>query len=186
VEEPALDAQLRVQPPGARDRLRHRGRLDVLRPQGRSWPSAPSPNGATPSGSWSSCLRHRRGYTLLPGPQIARQDLRSDLPNADLLKTFPIEGWRLALGELLAPTAILTSILWVTILVAATIARRPRQEIEWLTPSVRATAALCLALAAPFLCLIQLIVPNTVMVLMPAGTSRRAPAGPASRCSASA
>jgi hypothetical protein len=117
-------------------------------------------------------------YTLLLGPQIARQDLRSDLPNADLLKTFPIEGWRLALGELLAPTAILTSILWVTIIVAAT-ALDPGRRIEWLTPSVRATAALCLAITAPFLCLIQLIVPNTVMILMPAWyqTSRSRGAG---------
>jgi ABC-2 type transport system permease protein len=106
-------------------------------------------------------------YTLLLGPQIARQDLRSDLPNADLLKTFPIEGWRLALGELLAPTAILTSILWVTIIVAAT-ALDPGRKIGWLTPPVRGTVALCLALVAPLLCMIQLIVPNTVMILMPA------------------
>ncbi len=117
-------------------------------------------------------------YTLLLGPQIARQDLRSDLPNADLLKTFPMEGWRLALGELLAPTAILTSILWVTIIVAAA-ALDPGRRMAWLTPSVRATAALCLALVAPPLCLIQLVVPNMVMILMPAWyqTSRARGAG---------
>ena len=56
------------------------------------------------------------GYTIIVGPQLARQDLRSDLPNADILKTYPIEGWRLALGELLAPTAILTAVLWVELL----------------------------------------------------------------------
>ncbi len=107
------------------------------------------------------------GYTLILGPQIARQDLRNDLPNADLLKTFPIEGWRLALGELLAPTAILTAIIWVTILAAAA-AFDPDGKIAWLTSAVRATVVTCLAIAAPILCMIQLIVPNTVMVLMPA------------------
>jgi ABC-2 type transport system permease protein len=107
------------------------------------------------------------GYTLILGPQIARQDLRNDLPNADLLKTYPMEGWRLALGELLAPTAILTAIIWVTILAAAA-AFNPGDKVEWLTPAVRATGVACLGLAAPLLCMIQLIVPNTVMVLMPA------------------
>jgi hypothetical protein len=107
------------------------------------------------------------GYTLVLGPQIARQDLRNDLPNADLLKTFPMEGWRLALGELLAPTAILTSIIWVTIIAAAS-AFDSGNKLEWLTPSVRGTVVACLGLAAPLLCMIQLIVPNTVMILMPA------------------
>jgi len=106
-------------------------------------------------------------YTVLLGPQIARQDLRGDLANADILKTYPVEGWRIALGELLAPTFILTLILWLTI-VAAAAAVDPLGKIGWLTPGVRLTGALCLAIAAPLLCLIQLIVPNTAMVLFPA------------------
>jgi hypothetical protein len=106
-------------------------------------------------------------YTLVLGPQIARQDLRNDLPNADLLKTFPMEGWRLAMGELLAPTAILTAIIWVAILAAAAVFD-PGNKFPWLTPAVRMTVVLCLGLAAPLLCMIQLIVPNTVMILMPA------------------
>lgn len=107
------------------------------------------------------------GYTLILGPQIARQDLRNDLPNADLLKTYPMEGWRLALGELLAPTAILTVIVWVTIIAAAA-AFDSSGKVAWLTSAVRATLVACLGVAAPILCMIQLIVPNTVMVLMPA------------------
>jgi len=106
-------------------------------------------------------------YTLILGPQIARQDLRNDLPNADLLKTYPMQGWRLALGELLAPTAILTVVLWVAILAAAA-AFDSEGNLAWLTSSVRATLVACVALAAPIVCMIQLIVPNTVMVLLPA------------------
>ena len=105
-------------------------------------------------------------YTLLLGPQMARQDLRNDLPNADILKTYPLEGWRLAFGELLAPTAVLTLILWISILVSA-FAIDTRGTIEWLTPGVRVTVAVCMGLAAPFLCFIQLLVPNSIMVLMP-------------------
>jgi hypothetical protein len=105
-------------------------------------------------------------YTLLAGPQIARQDLRNDLPNMDILKTYPIEGWRMALGELLAPTAVLSLVLWICIAVC-TFAVDPQGERPWLTPAVRATAALCLGLAAPVLCLILLIVPNSFMLLLP-------------------
>lgn len=106
------------------------------------------------------------GYTVMLGPQIVRQDLRSDLPNIDLLKTYPIEGWRLALGELLAPALILSVVLWCTI-VAAAASIDPAGEIEWLTPGVRVTAVACLAFAAPLLCIIQLIVPNSIMVIFP-------------------
>jgi len=105
-------------------------------------------------------------YTLLVGPQVARQDLRADLPNMDILKTYPIPGWRIALGELLAPMALLTLALWICIL-AFCYAADSAGRLEWLTPAVRITAGLCLATAAPVLCLLQLLVPNTLMVLMP-------------------
>jgi ABC-2 type transport system permease protein len=105
-------------------------------------------------------------YTILVGPQLARQDLRNDLPNADILKTYPMEGWRIALGELLAPTAILTAILWFMLLASAS-ALDAGEGAEWLTRGVRLTAVVCLGLAAPLVCLIQLIVPNWIMVLMP-------------------
>lgn len=106
-------------------------------------------------------------YTLLLGPQIVRQDLRSDLPNADILKTFPVEGWRLALGELLAPAAVLSLVLWFLITVCS-FAVDPEGSIEWLTPAVRLAAALCLAAAAPAVCMVQLVVPNLIMVFLPA------------------
>jgi hypothetical protein len=105
-------------------------------------------------------------YTMLVGPQLARQDLRNDLPNADILKTYPMEGWRLALGELLAPTAILTVVLW-TMLFASACAIGTSEDGDWLTLGVRVTVVVCLGLAVPLVCLLQLIVPNWIMVLMP-------------------
>ena len=105
-------------------------------------------------------------YALILGPQIARQDLRTDLPNMDLLKTYPMEGWRIVLGELLAPTAVLTLVLWFAIL-ASSLSADSQGKLEWLTPGVRSTIAACLAAAAPVLCMIQLIVPNAIMLLLP-------------------
>jgi hypothetical protein len=105
------------------------------------------------------------GYTVVLGPQLVRQDLRNDLPNMDILKTYPLPAWRLALGELLAPVAILTAVLWTLVAVAAALG--PGAAPAWLTPAVRAAAALGLAAVAPFVCLTQLLVPNLLMILMP-------------------
>jgi ABC-2 type transport system permease protein len=58
-------------------------------------------------------------YTLVFGPMVARQDLRHDLPNADILKTYPLQGWQIVLGEILAPITIVTVLLWLQLLTAA-------------------------------------------------------------------
>jgi hypothetical protein len=105
------------------------------------------------------------GYTLLLGPQLARQDLRSDLANIDLLKTYPLAGWQIALGELLAPTAILTALLWLTVLAPAV--ALDTRSAGWMTPAVRVAGASCLAALAPVACLIQLLVPNALMIAFP-------------------
>jgi hypothetical protein len=107
------------------------------------------------------------GYTLLVGPQLARQDIRSDLVHADILKTYPLPGWQIVLGELLAPVAILTGILWLTLL-AAVLSFQPAHEgMAWLTPQVRVAAAAGLALIAPVLVALQLLVPNAAALLFP-------------------
>ena len=55
-------------------------------------------------------------YVLFLGPQLARQDLRSDLLNTDILKTYPLRGWQVVLGEMLTPVVILTGLLWLALL----------------------------------------------------------------------
>jgi hypothetical protein len=106
-------------------------------------------------------------YTLMLGPQLARQDLRSDLAHSDILKTYPLAGWQLLLGELLTPTAILTGLLWLA-LIAAVFALAPlAAKVAWLTPGVRLTAGICAALVVPPLCTLQLLVPNGAALLFP-------------------
>jgi len=106
------------------------------------------------------------GYILFLGPQLARQDIRSDLANADILKTYPLPGWQLLLGELLAPVAILSGLLWLAVLAAA-LAFQPHFA-AWLTDSMRVTLALCLAALAPPLTALQLLIPNAAAVVFPA------------------
>jgi ABC-2 type transport system permease protein len=108
------------------------------------------------------------GYALMLGPQLARQDLRSDLPNSDILKTYPLAGWQVLLGETLTPVVILTGLIWLALLAAA-LALGPRAAtVVWLTPSFRLTAGLCAAATVPVLCALQLIIPNAAALLFPA------------------
>jgi hypothetical protein len=104
--------------------------------------------------------------TLIFGPLIARQDLRADLPNADILKTYPLRGWQIVLGEMLTPLAILSALIWVCLLAGFLLL--PAGELKWLTPSLRGAAALGLAVLAPPFVAIQLLVPNAAAVFFPA------------------
>lgn len=106
--------------------------------------------------------------TLLIGPMLARQDLRTDLPNSDILKTYPLRGWQIVLGELLAPLTILSSLIWVSLFAGALLL--PADKFLWLTPALRGAAALALAVLAPPLVAIQLLVPNATAIVFPAWT----------------
>jgi hypothetical protein len=104
--------------------------------------------------------------TLLLGPTIARQDLRADLPNVDILKTYPLRGWQIALGELLTPLLILSSLIWMCLLTGFLLL--PADKYTWLTPALRGGAALGLAVLAPPLVAIQLLVTNAAAIVFPA------------------
>lgn len=107
------------------------------------------------------------GYVLLVGPQFARQDIRSDLAQADILKTYPLAGWQIILGELLAPAAILTGVLWLLLLGAA-ILLRPVDDAEGgMTAAEHFVGAGALAIVMPALATLQLLVPNAAALLFP-------------------
>ena len=105
-------------------------------------------------------------YTLFLGPQLARQDLRGDLLNTDILKTYPLRGWQVVLGEMLTPVAILTGLLWLALLTLL-LALHPHQ-VGWLTPSLRLVIGAGLVPVVPVLCTLQLLVPNAAALLFPA------------------
>ena len=108
------------------------------------------------------------GYVLIFGPHLARNDLRGDLLNADMLKAYPLPGWRIVLGGLLAPTVILTGVAWLLLLAAALGLTPPSGKVLWLTPQLRVVAVSALAVIMPALCSVQLLVPNAATLLFPA------------------
>jgi hypothetical protein len=105
-------------------------------------------------------------WSLLIGPQLLRQDFRQDLPLADLLKSYPLRGWQLVVGELLGPVAILTGVQWFLLIIIAGFFPRPHNGSPngWLLLSLSFGAAI----VVPMLNLITLQVPNAAVLLFPA------------------
>ncbi len=106
-------------------------------------------------------------YAVLVGPQLLRQDLRQDLHNVDILKTYPIPGWRLVLGEMLAPLALLSVILWVLLSAATVALLSVRGPILGLDPGGRLAVAASLAAVAPAVCAVRLVACNAQALWFP-------------------
>jgi hypothetical protein len=100
---------------------------------------------------------------LLLGPQFARHDLRSDLKNADILKTYPLAGSQIVFGEMLAPLAVLTGIAWLALLALALSAA------AWDVPVLaKVVGPLAVAVCTPFFCALQLVIHNAIALIFPA------------------
>ena len=113
-------------------------------------------------------------WSLVLGPQFVRQDFRQDLAAADLLKMYPLSSWQVALGELLAPTLILTVFQWGFIILAAILLSHPRSGHLFAHEFALAVSA---AIVVTPLNLVSLLVPNAAAVLLPAWFA--GPGGPA-------
>jgi len=103
------------------------------------------------------------GYSLLLGPQLLRLDFRNDLPLADILKTFPMRGWQIALGEILAPVAVLAALQWLLLLVGAGLILYLPVKQEALFLAIALGAAVLL----PVLDALLLLIPNAAVLLFP-------------------
>jgi ABC-2 type transport system permease protein len=109
--------------------------------------------------------------TVLAGPLMARNDLRRDLGNLAMLKAWPMSGATLLRGEILAPAVMLTSIAWLLILGAASLAGNLR--LGFLQPLIedRLSYMAAALLLAPGLILVELTLLNGMAVLFPAWIS---------------
>jgi ABC-2 type transport system permease protein len=105
------------------------------------------------------------GFLTLMGPVLFRDDLRVDLKNVDLLKTYPIPGWGIVLGEVLAPSTILALLEWLLILLAA--GTLPGFEKYPWNISDRIYGGIAAALLMPCLSLIGVLVQNAAVLLLP-------------------
>jgi len=108
------------------------------------------------------------GFTVVLGPQLARSDLRQDLPNLAVLRTWPMRGATLVRGEVLAPAIVLISIVWLALMAAAIFSmmgsadRRVPEQWSFLV------AALAIA---PGLIVVQLLIQNALAVTFPSWVS---------------
>lgn len=110
------------------------------------------------------------GMALFYGPLLTRLDLRQDLANADILRTYPLPGWRIVLGEMLAPTAILTGIILLGLLafyLGLQGHQPPALSKTWFAPTMKIVLVACAAGLTPFVVALQLLVPNGAAVLFP-------------------
>jgi ABC-2 type transport system permease protein len=126
----------------------------------------PTWRGFLPGVSWPAIIFG--AYTLIVGPQFARQDIRSDLAHADVLKTYPLAGWQIVVGELLTPVVILSAVLWLSVLTVALTFNLPGTAGMWITPQLRIAAAFGAAVIVPPLVTLQLLVPNAAALFFPA------------------
>jgi ABC-2 type transport system permease protein len=105
--------------------------------------------------------------SLFSGPQMLRNDLRQDLPAADVLKMFPMPGWQIVLGEVLAPAAMLACAQWLLILFGAIFF--PERFEQYAIPlAMRLSVALSAAVILPFVDLVALLIPNASVLFFPA------------------
>lgn len=111
-------------------------------------------------------------FTIMLGPQMARNDLRQDLAQLGVLKTWPVSGAALVRGELLAPAIVLTTIAWLLTLGAGVLmSSMDIRALNSLPILSRVSYAAAAMLVAPGLILAQLVVQNGIAILFPAWVS---------------
>jgi len=116
-------------------------------------------------GSLAPLLLMLTVFATVVGPFMIRNDLRHDLQRLAVLKTWPISGRELLLGELLAPIFLLSAIVWF--LLAVTLALSPAWKDGPIDAVGRAALLVSVGLLAPMLIAGQVIIQNAAVVLFP-------------------
>lgn len=133
------------------------------------------------SGLWASVsfvAMMLLAMSFLVGPQMLRSDFRQNLPTVDLLKTFPLRGWQIVLGEMLAPMVILSAAQWLLLFLA--LGSSPGIPGGQALPlSSRIGIGFGVAIIAPSLNFVSLLIPNAAVLLFPSWfqTGKDAPTG---------
>ena len=104
--------------------------------------------------------------SLISGPQMLRNDLRQDLPAADLLKIYPMPGWQIVLGEVLAPAVMLAAIQWALVVVAF-VCCPARFHSHVVLLAMRFGVAVSAAIVLPFVDLMAMLIPNASVLFFP-------------------
>jgi hypothetical protein len=105
---------------------------------------------------------------LVLGPQMMVMDLRQDMAVVDVLKTLPLPGRQIVLGEVLAPLTILTAAQWLLIALAVVLVNPENASGSSLPLALRLAVGLAAAMMAPGANLVSLLLINGAVLLFPA------------------
>ncbi|MFN0067213.1 MAG: putative ABC exporter domain-containing protein [Limisphaerales bacterium] len=105
-------------------------------------------------------------FSVLLGPQVLRFDLRQNLTVAEQLKTLPLRGWQVVLGELLAPLAALAAAQCLLVLLFAVLLNTLPGGRE-VVPGARLALAGAGMLALPAVGALGLALQNAGVLLFP-------------------
>ena len=112
------------------------------------------------------CALGAVGVTVI-GPQILRNDLRQDLAQIAMLKQWPVTGSAIVRGEVLAPTVLLSAIVWILVTLALLLSTRVTFDIH-LAVAERISWAVAAMLISPGIMLVEIVVQNALAILFPA------------------
>ena len=104
-------------------------------------------------------------FAVLLAPQVLRVDMRQDLRDLEVLKTWPVKSSAVLRGELAWPGALITAVAWVMIGVAMLLSATVFTSVSF---SLRLSVGVATAILAPALVFAQLIIHNGVALMFPA------------------
>lgn len=67
-------------------------------------------------------------WILIAGPMVMRREARLLMERMDAVKTFPLRGWQVVLGEMLASIVLITAAEWLLLVVGAVATAALRQD----------------------------------------------------------
>jgi hypothetical protein len=107
------------------------------------------------------------GMTTIFGSQWVRNDLRGDLAHLATLRSWPVTGAAIVRGEVLAPTVMLSAVVWMLVLLAGVLSSRDLFAVSTVAFGRLSLVGAVLVLA-PGIILTQVVVQNAMAAFFPA------------------
>lgn len=105
------------------------------------------------------------GILFVIGANLWRADLRQDLLELEILKTWPLSGWSLVAAEVAVPTLLLTGVHWI--LLASLLIILPRAGVGFADPSLLTASVIAIMIVAPGFDLVSVLLQNAAALLLP-------------------
>lgn len=113
-----------------------------------------------------TCALLLGAWLFIGGPMFMQKNLQRLFEQLDVLKTYPIPGKQLVLGELVTPIVVITAVQWLLLLVGG-LSLWPSQTDSIGTGDFL-VIVVAMAILSPVLCGLMLCVPFAGMLLFPA------------------